>query len=562
VASSDRLRRGDWVVALALIVLAAAFRLPRLVETPGWDGDEGYNLEIAWQLLHGRAQAFAVSHAFVQHPVLPFALAAPLVAVFGRELWVLRALAACAAAAAAGFLYLAAAAVGGRRTALLAGLAFAGTHFTVTYNRWGYTYNLLLFWTALTLFLVARGAWSGRERSVVAPSVAAALGLLTDQVGIFLPFFVAASFALAPRAAVAAPPDCRQPGTQGSDYQRSSTCPATPRLRWSAALQALAIGLLPACAAALGALLWEPEAALADWPHTLSRLLGNGGASPVTGIATAAARWAVNYLHLLRAEWWWPAALAGLFCIRPLAARRLVLLLVGLMAIPTFSLRELDPSFRTGIPLLIPAAWGLGALLSAGIDAVYGTLGVASPIGRSRAARPPARNPLPGRVAAAAVTAFAVILPLGLELGRSAGAVASGFVTRVDWALTHDHANARAAAAIVSAQRVPGDVAITSPHVTWLFEHPVADFFQAVARQGEAIAFYPAAMPPARFRFDPSPRHARFAVLDGYWDLWASENGAVARLIVECERWPLIWRGGEYRVHRRPSTAAGATDAG
>jgi 4-amino-4-deoxy-L-arabinose transferase-like glycosyltransferase len=517
--SSDRLRRGDWVVALALVALAAVLRFPRLAETPGWDGDEGYNLEIAWQLLHGRAQAFATSYAFVQHPILPYAVAAPLVAAFGRELWVIRALAAAAGAASAGLLYLAAATTGDRRAALLAGVAFAGTHFTVTYNRWGYTYNLLLFWTALTLLLTLRADRFKRPRAVVAPSIAAGLGLLTDQIGISLPLFVAACAAL----------------------------PSAPRRR-SHAAQALAIGLLPAGLAALGALLWEPQAALADWPHTVSRLFADGGAAPAAGAATAAARWLVNYLHLLRAEWWWPAAVAGLLCIQPLAARRRVLLLTGLLVLPTFSLRELEPSFRTGIPLLLPAAWGLGTLLSAGIRAVYATIGVRSAGGEASAAL--------NRAAAIAAAAFVVILPLGLEFGRSAGALVTGFAIRIDWALVHDRAHAREAAALVQARRAPGEVVIASPHVTWLYEHPVADFFQSIARGGEAVAFYPAAMPPSRFRFDPSPQHARFAVIDAYWELWASESRAVAHLVAECERWPLLWQGGEYRVYRRPDAMA------
>src|ERR671930_457545 len=93
-------------MALAMVALAALFRLPRLPATPGWDGDEGYNVEIAWQLLHGRAQAFALSHAFVQHPVLFYGVAAPLLAAFGRDLWVVRAVAAAAGSLVAGLLYL------------------------------------------------------------------------------------------------------------------------------------------------------------------------------------------------------------------------------------------------------------------------------------------------------------------------------------------------------------------------------------------------------------------------------------------------------------------------
>ena len=556
----------DWAVAGAVVAGAALCRLPRLLETPGWDGDEGYNLEIAWQLLHGRAQAFALSYAFVQHPVLFYAAAAPLLALFGRELWVIRALAGLAGSLTAGLLYLAARA-SGRRVAALAALAFAVAHFTTAYNRFGYTYNLLLFWSALTLLLVLRWPPEPRRRHVLAAGGAAALGQLTDQAGIFLPAFVALS--------------------------------ALPRRRL--AVEALLAGALPAAIAAALMWAWQPDAASQDWPHTFARLAAPAGAAagwPVRW-AAAFARWVVNYLHLLRAEWWWPAAVIGLFCIRPLAVRRRVLLLAGLMAVPIFALRELEPFFRSAIPLLLPAAWGLGAVLDAGIAAVYSTVGAPPPGRGLRPAGPevapeaaPARRdapclapPLPpgpagrtrgrdrfagiptsdfrlqtsdlgprlGRRALAAVlAALVVLLPLGLEAGRTAGALAAGFRLRIDWALAADQRHAREAAAFVNARAEPGDVVIVSPHVSWLFDGAVADFLQAVARQGQEIAFYPAGLPASRFRFDPSPASARYAVLDGYWDLWAAESDAVARLVAECEAWPLLWRGGGYRVHRRP----------
>jgi hypothetical protein len=233
--------------------------------------------------------------------------------------------------------------------------------------------------------------------------------------------------------------------------------------------------------------------------------------------------------------------------------RRHVLLLGALMVVPIFALRELDPFFRTGIPLLVPAAWGLAALLDAGIGAVYASFGV-QPNQPHRYAR---------RLAAAAAVALVVLLPVGLEAGRSGGALVSGLRMRIDWALAADHGHAREAAAFVNARAAPIDVVIVSPNVAWLYGGTVADFFQSVASQGDAIAFYPAGMPRSRFVFDPSPGGARYAVLDTYWDLWAREDAAVARLVAECEAWPLLWRAGDYRVHRRPDralTVAGAAD--
>ncbi len=111
-AGERAFRRRDLAVAGGLFLLALLLRLPGLEGAPGWDGDEGYNLDIAWQLREGRAGQFALVYAFVQHPVLFYALLAPLLALAGQQLWVARALAATAGALSAGVLYLAVARLG------------------------------------------------------------------------------------------------------------------------------------------------------------------------------------------------------------------------------------------------------------------------------------------------------------------------------------------------------------------------------------------------------------------------------------------------------------------
>ena len=197
------------------------------------------------------------------------------------------------------------------------------------------------------------------------------------------------------------------------------------------------------------------------------------------------------------------------------------------------------------MPLLLPAAWGLGALLDRGVGACFDLFG-------SRACRQPSPRSLLARLGGAATAAAVVVLPLGIEVGRSAGGLVSGFTTRFDWALAHDPQSARRAAAFVNASTSPDDVVLASPHVTWLFDARVADLFQAAARAGDAVAFYPAAIPATRFRFDPSPERARFVVIDSYWQLWAGVSAPVARLVAQVERWPLVLQESEYRVYRHP----------
>jgi hypothetical protein len=542
-----RLGTGDAIAVAGIVVLAALLRFPRLDATPGWDGDEAYNLDIAWHLLQGERRAFALSQSFVQHPILFYASLAPWLGIFGRELWVARAVVAAVGSLTAGLVYLAAVLSLPRRAAVFASFAFAGAHFIVLHNRLAYTYNLLLFWSAATLLCVV--VWEQRRQKawLIAAGVAAALGLLTDQVGVALPLFVAAR--------------------------------VLPRGRL--ALASLLTAIAPAVAFAVVMYVLDPRAVAQDWQQSLRRVTAAGPvpdvAATAMGLATRLAVWLSNYLHLLRAEWWWPAAIVGLFTVRLVIARRRLLLLFGLMVLPTFALREIDPFFRTAIPLFLPGALGLGALLDAGVTAVYSTFGVA--LGsRSRRAmdgddggrpttgdRTEQRRPFVGvgagsssiwpRLAAAAVVAFAVVLPLGLELGRSFGALVAGFESRIDWAMvtTGEQADARAAARFVNDRIRTTDVIITSPHVGWLFDGRVADFFQAVAWTGDPIAFYPAGTYRSRFSFDPSSESARFAVIDEFWEQWREVSPPLARLTRAIEAWPEVARSGQFRVYMNPS---------
>ena len=143
-----------------------------------------------------------------------------------------------------------------------------------------------------------------------------------------------------------------------------------------------------------------------------------------------------------------------------------------------------------------------------------------------------------------------VVLPLGLEVGRSVGAAATSFQTRFDWALVADQASARAAARYVNERIDADDVVIVSPHVAWLYGGNRADFFQMVAASGEPIAFYPSQPPRTRFAFDPSIERAQFAVLDPFWLRWAEAHDALRRITREIEAWPEVHRAGEFSVRR------------
>ena len=70
-------------VGLAILALALYFHSTRLGATPGWDPQEGYNLDLAWNLAHGRLRLFALTSAFAQHPPLFYLQLVLAIRVFG-----------------------------------------------------------------------------------------------------------------------------------------------------------------------------------------------------------------------------------------------------------------------------------------------------------------------------------------------------------------------------------------------------------------------------------------------------------------------------------------------
>ncbi len=112
-----------------------------------------------------------------------------------------------------------------------------------------------------------------------------------------------------------------------------------------------------------------------------------------------------------------------------------------------------------------------------------------------------------------------------------------------------------------------GDLVLASPQIAWAFDQPVnyhdhetqiegADITQTVAYGGQAAAFYPAGMPRDRWAYDVSLGRARYVVVDDLLRALAapSQLPALAPVLAQVERWPVVFRSGQYTVYERPGT--------
>jgi hypothetical protein len=176
----------------------------------------------------------------------------------------------------------------------------------------------------------------------------------------------------------------------------------------------------------------------------------------------------------------------------------------------------------------------------------------------------PARR---ARNLAAALLVFVVVVsPLAIALAEDGFGLAITLTTREDGFLGTP-SDARAAAAYVLAHARPGDVTLGSPQVVWMLDQPDdargqpraiygADILQALAFSGQAAAFYPAGLGPARWAFDVAPDHARFVIVDNLVRQLAapSQVDGMPVLLRTVETWPVVYRRGQYTVYERPAT--------
>jgi hypothetical protein len=542
--------------ALGVLALAAVLHIARLAAAPGWDPQEGYNLDIAWNLLHGRLRLFALSSAFGQHPPLFYLVLAALIHLFGYGIATLRALVAVYA-----LLTCAALMDLGRRTlgvgpALWAGLIFAVSPTFLANTRWGYSYAQLMLVVVLCLGALWRYLETGRDRWWIAAALLAGVGVLSDYEGVALVALVAVVV-----------------------WSRER------RLALRAAALALALpllGLLVGLAAAPGVF----GADLLDTFHRAS------GGSPALALVLAL----VNYYRLLTLDVWIALGVLGLFLVAEPQARRLLWPAAGLLGAVIVWVREIGPSLHTVLPLLPPLALGAGLAIHLGMRRLYAWVaGPAQPShhftvdGPEARSQPPSplfsgegpgeRSGLPSpekggagrgvvrpRALLGTLVLFVVIAsPLAVALASDAAGLASTFATRNDAVLATAPAEAQAAARFVLARARPGDLTLGSPQVVWMLDRPgdahgvsrpiyAADLLQVVAYQGQVAAFYPAGLPRRRWAYDVSLSRARYVIVDDLIRRLAAPDqvAGLVPLLATVRAWPVVYHHGEYTIYQRP----------
>lgn len=542
---------------LTVLAISAYLRYKNLPTNPSWEGDEGYNINMAWNLSQGRLQMYAVSYPFVEHPPLFYALLVPLFWMFGPNILALRLLTSTFGVLTTLVLYFLGRDTGGQKVGLFAAGVFAIFPVAITYNRWGYSYNQLMFLGALCAYFTWRYAtahsvevgpaqapranavrpyingasesegksqsqWTSAVRSyasgalphrrrplgwLLAAALTAGLGMASDQEGLFL---IAAVLIVTL---------------------------ATNRGRLlSTAAVAFAVPIM--CTTAV--LLLMPSEVVYDWQKNLTRVSDPNAL--VAGLTLG-----INYAGFLGFDYWLVPGIAGIFLMADKKARTMLVLFTFVALVFILKIRNPNPVFRSAIPLLPFVSLGFAVFLVRATEYLYkwGTELWFDAMGdrwhRSRSL-------------AIMSCVFAIIyLPLASILAMDVFSVHGTLRLSNDDLSPKSLQDAQSMADFVNGSTRTDDLVIVSPYVSWLLTAHTTHLSEAVVAEGKETPFSPANVPASRFVYDARYNRAKYVVLDDFSRAWAKEmpeEGKIAREVTTS--WPVAFHAGEYVVYQNP----------
>ncbi len=177
---------------IVVLVFAAFFQFISLRSNPGWYSDEGYFIDFAAHLAQGEWQFMGLQNAplFIQRPSLFLLVLTGVFKLLSADILVLRGLAAGFSLLSVALVFLFGRRILGAPLALLAAFLLAIQPTIVTFNRIGFTYNLLAPLLLITIWACWRFLNARNSRWIWLACISAGLGFSTDFLGIVGPILV------------------------------------------------------------------------------------------------------------------------------------------------------------------------------------------------------------------------------------------------------------------------------------------------------------------------------------------------------------------------------------
>jgi 4-amino-4-deoxy-L-arabinose transferase-like glycosyltransferase len=516
---SDRLKVLQYLMLLVFLAVGAYLRLADLRTNPGWYPDEGSDLNIAWNLWHGRLQYFAVGGSLLVAARAPLfhIILAGLFSIFGYDIVVARMFGAAAGVATIPLLYFCLKSRIGEWEAMTVAGLFSVFPLAVLYNRWAFAYNLLMPLFVISFWALLRLMESGQKRWMLCAALAISLSILTAWVS--LPLLICLALI-------------------GWIYSRRALLWGLP-----VAVSLPAVFLIASYS-------YAPGAFAQDLSLTFSRT----GGSLLAQIASTT----VNFSVFIASNSWLPLGIIGLFFVEP---RRVRGVIFAIFFLTLFSIIRFSPVSETGfhrllelVPFLV---LGITTLFWRGIP--YAIRVLASDLDRFND-----RLGLDGRLLTwtrrglklGLILGFVFVVFMGVVLTAVLFdflSVQNGFSTRIDDVLAVPSGNAASAIHYVNEATNADDVVLASPQLGWALHARAVDFQQVLSYEGYVTDNYPTPIQRVRFVFDPTPENASYAIVDPMWRVWAPENIPAMQLLLNAvQEWQVAFSAGEFVVYRNP----------
>lgn len=183
--SSTRSPKSSLILFLIILAVGILYFFTNLYYTPGRWGDEGANLNIAYNLLHGKLQFFSFDYPFVPHPPLFFILSLPGLAIFGKSIVVLRVISACFGLISVYLFYKISYEIfKSHDLSIISALVFGGSQTTLLFARLGMTYSMLVACFLLIALFLVRHNQHHEPKNLKWAAIVAAITSLTSFIGL------------------------------------------------------------------------------------------------------------------------------------------------------------------------------------------------------------------------------------------------------------------------------------------------------------------------------------------------------------------------------------------
>ena len=472
---------------LFILIVAADLRLFRVDTVPGWYNDEGTYINLAVNLLKGRAEYFGVQGSMLFPARMPLFiwLLALVFRIFGTDITVLRILTGSIGVINTALIYFIFRNEN-RPLALVCALAFAIFPKAILYSRLGFSYNLLAMLALILFWACNYYLDTGLKRYAIIAALVLGLCLLSELVGVaYIPVFIIVIL----------------------------------WKRWKDLWFTLPLAFLPFVIYTLAMLWISPQPYWADLQYVMSRV----SSLPLP---------AQFVIILLNSGWihqdlFFLMGVIGIFLYPSfLIKKRLAMFLIlpfliitrtiGVGRLGWYYLIPLFPFYAIGLGQLIFLS--LKALLHFSIDALD-EISNRLPFHLSQIGLRllhPASNLF-------FITLF-IITPFFLSILFTHIQIKdSTYKTDLE-PLLADVSEAQAVVNYLNSHSNPEDVILVSPSIGWALKANAVDYHISLAYMGLSTTFFPNNVSHNRFRFNPEYAKAKYIVIDNLWKNWGEQN--------------------------------------